>query len=263
MVRLDVLLAERGLAESRSRAQALVLAGRVRVDDRVVTKAGWPVGPHARLEVDPGPPYVSRGGSKLEAALEAFAVDPAGLDCLDVGASTGGFTDLLLQRGAARVLAVDVGRGQLHDRLARDPRVTVIDGVNARALDPGELPFLASLCVIDVSFISLALVLPAAVRCLQAPWRCLPLVKPQFEAGRGRAPGGVVRDPAVRREAVERVVAAAEEAGAVTLDVCASGLPGPAGNRELFLHVVSRDHPDAAAPSDLDARIDRALADNA
>jgi 23S rRNA (cytidine1920-2'-O)/16S rRNA (cytidine1409-2'-O)-methyltransferase len=260
MVRLDVLLAERGLVESRSRAQALVLAGRVRVDDQVVTKAGSNVGSDARLDVDLGPPFVSRGGTKLAAALAAFAIDPSGERCLDVGASTGGFTDCLLQAGALEVCAVDVGRGQLHERLRQDERVTIVDGVNARSLAPSMLPFAATLATIDVSFISLALVLPAVVPCLAAPWRCLPLVKPQFEAGRGQAPGGVVRDPAVRRAALERVVSVVAELGAVTLDACSSGLPGPAGNREFFLHVVSQDHPDAAnPPRDLDSRLDRAV----
>ena len=155
MVRLDVLLAERGLVESRSRAQALVLAGRVRVDDQVVTKAGSNVGSDARLDVDLGPPFVSRGGEKLAAALAAFGVDPSGERCLDVGASTGGFTDCLLQAGAREVCAVDVGRGQLHERLRQDERVTIVDGVNARALDAVQLPFAATLAVIDVSFISL------------------------------------------------------------------------------------------------------------
>jgi 23S rRNA (cytidine1920-2'-O)/16S rRNA (cytidine1409-2'-O)-methyltransferase len=260
MVRLDVLLAERGLVESRSRAQALVLAGRVRVDDQVVTKAGSNVGPDARLDVDLGPPFVSRGGAKLDAALTAFAIDPAGERCLDVGASTGGFTDRLLQGGAREVIAVDVGRGQLHERLRQDPRVTVVDGVNARALQASQLPYAPSLAVLDVSFISLALVLPPVVRCLGAPWRCLPLVKPQFEAGRGQAPGGVVRDPAIRRAALGRIVSVVAELGAVTLDACSSGLAGPAGNREYFLHVVSQDHPDAAQPPrDLDSRLDRAV----
>jgi 23S rRNA (cytidine1920-2'-O)/16S rRNA (cytidine1409-2'-O)-methyltransferase len=260
MVRLDVLLAERGLVESRSRAQALVLAGRVRVDDRVVTKAGSNVGPDVRLDVDHGPPFVSRGGAKLAAALAAFRVDPSGLRCLDVGASTGGFTDCLLQEGAVAVCAVDVGRGQLHERLRQDERVVVLDGVNARALTPSLLPFAPTLAVIDVSFISLSLVLPAVLACLEAPWRCLPLVKPQFEAGRGQAPGGVVRDPSVQRGALERVVSVVAGLGAVTLDACSSGLAGPAGNREFFLHIVSSDHPDAAQPPrDLDARLARAV----
>jgi 23S rRNA (cytidine1920-2'-O)/16S rRNA (cytidine1409-2'-O)-methyltransferase len=260
MARLDVLLAERGLVESRSRAQALVLAGRVRVDDRVVTKAGTNVGPDARLDVDLGPPFVSRGGEKLAAALLAFAVDPGGELCLDVGASTGGFTDCLLQHGARAVCAVDVGRGQLHERLRQDGRVTVVDGVNARALEPALLPYAPTFAVLDVSFISLTLVLPAVLACLAPPWRCLPMVKPQFEAGRGQAPGGVVRDPAVRREALARIVSAVADLGAVTLDACSSGLPGPAGNREFFLHVVSHDHPDALQPpTDIDARLDRAV----
>jgi 23S rRNA (cytidine1920-2'-O)/16S rRNA (cytidine1409-2'-O)-methyltransferase len=260
MVRLDILLAERGLVESRTRAQALVLAGRVRVNDQVVTKAGSNVGADARLDVDLGPPFVSRGGEKLAAALEAFGVDPSGERCLDVGASTGGFTDCLLQAGAREVCAVDVGRGQLHERLRQDERVAVVDGVNARALTRAQLPFAATLAVIDVSFISLGLVLPAVTACLASPWRCLPLVKPQFEAGRGQAPGGVVRDPSIRRAALERVVSVIAELGAVTLDACSSGLPGPAGNREFFLHVVSQDHPDAAQPPrDLAARLDRAV----
>jgi 23S rRNA (cytidine1920-2'-O)/16S rRNA (cytidine1409-2'-O)-methyltransferase len=203
---------------------------------------------------------VSRGGEKLAAALAAFGVDPSGERCLDVGASTGGFTDCLLQAGAREVCAVDVGRGQLHERLRQDARVTIVDGVNARALTLAQLPFAATLGVIDVSFISLGLVLPAATTCLAAPWRCLPLVKPQFEAGRGQAPGGVVRDPSIRRAALERVVSVVAELGAVTLDACSSGLPGPAGNREFFLHVVSQDHPDAAqSPRDLAARLDRAV----
>jgi 23S rRNA (cytidine1920-2'-O)/16S rRNA (cytidine1409-2'-O)-methyltransferase len=264
MVRLDILLAERGLVESRTRAQALVLAGRVRVNDQVVTKAGSNVGADARLDVDLGPPFVSRGGEKLAAALDAFGVDPSGERCLDVGASTGGFTDCLLQAGAREVCAVDVGRGQLHERLRQDERVAIVDGVNARALTPAQLPFAATLGVIDVSFISLGLVLPAVTACLAAPWRCLPLVKPQFEAGRGQAPGGVVRDPSVRRASLERVVSVVDGLGAVTLDACSSGLPGPAGNREFFLHVVSQDHPDAAQPPrDLAARLDRAVAASA
>ncbi len=171
----------------------------MRVDDQVVTKAGSNVGPDARLDVDLGPPFVSRGGEKLSAALAAFSVDPSDERCLDVGASTGGFTDCLLQAGRREVCAVDVGRGQLHERLRQDPRVTVVDGVNARALSLRSFPSRRALAVIDVSFISLSLVLPRRRALSGAPWRCLPLVKPQFEAGRGQAPGGVVRDPAIRR----------------------------------------------------------------
>lgn len=252
VTRLDQLLCERGLAETRSRAQALVMAGRVRVDGRLVTKAGTPISPEARLEVEQGPAYVSRGGDKLATALAAFAIDVSGLSCLDVGASTGGFTDCLLQAGAARVTALDVGRGQLHERLKGDDRVTLLEGVNARLLAPGDLPGpAATLAVVDVSFISLALVLPPLAEVLAHPYRVLPLVKPQFEAGRGEVRRGVVRDPAVHAAVLERVAAIARDAGGVVLGACESGHPGPAGNREFFLHIVSGDHPEATeAPDD-------------
>ena len=253
VTRLDQLLCERGLVETRSRAQALVMAGRVRVDGRVVTKAGTAIATDAALEVDQGPAYVSRGGDKLATALEAFALDVSGLVCLDVGASTGGFTDCLLQRGAAHVTALDVGRGQLHERLRADDRVTLLEGVNARLLAPGELPGPpATLAVVDVSFISLSLVLPPLVGVLAHPYRVLPLVKPQFEAGRGEVRRGVVRDPAIHTAVLERVAEVAREAGGVVLGACESGHPGPAGNREFFLHIVSSDHPEAVeAPGDL------------
>jgi 23S rRNA (cytidine1920-2'-O)/16S rRNA (cytidine1409-2'-O)-methyltransferase len=252
VTRLDQLLCERGLAETRSRAQALVMAGRVRVDGRLVTKAGTPTSGDAELEVEQGPAYVSRGGDKLATALAAFAVDVSGLVCLDIGASTGGFTDCLLQRGAAHVTALDVGRGQLHERLRADDRVTLLEGVNARLLAPGDLPGpAATLAVVDVSFISLALVLPPLAAVLAHPYRLLPLVKPQFEAGRSDARRGVVRDPAIHAAVLERVAAAAKAAGGVVLGACESGHPGPAGNREFFLHIVSSDHPEAAgAPAD-------------
>lgn len=252
VTRLDQLLCERGLAETRSRAQALVMAGRVRVDGRLVTKAGTPTAGDAALEVEPGPAYVSRGGDKLATALAAFGVDVSGLDCLDVGASTGGFTDCLLQRGAAHVTALDVGRGQLHERLGSDDRVTLLEGVNARLLAPGDLPGPpATLAVVDVSFISLALVVPPIVSVLARPYRLLPLVKPQFEAGRSEVRRGVVRDPAIHTAVLERVAAVTSDAGGVVLGACESGHPGPAGNREFFLHIVSDDHPEAAgAPAD-------------
>jgi 23S rRNA (cytidine1920-2'-O)/16S rRNA (cytidine1409-2'-O)-methyltransferase len=252
VTRLDQLLCERGLVETRSRAQALVMAGRVRVDGRVVTKAGTPTASDAELEVEQGPVYVSRGGDKLATALDAFAIDVSGLVCLDVGASTGGFTDCLLQRGAAHVTALDVGRGQLHERLRVDDRVTALEGVNARLLAPGDLPGpAATLAVVDVSFISLGLVLPPLDSVLAHPYRLLPLVKPQFEAGRGETRRGVVRDPAVHAAVLERVAATATEMGGVVLGACESGHPGPAGNREFFLHIVSSDHPEAVgAPSD-------------
>jgi len=259
--RLDAELVRRGLATRRAEAASAVEAGLVTVAGAPALKASRLVAPDEPVLLA-GPPrrFVSRGGEKLDAALEEFSLDVAGRRALDAGASTGGFTDCLLQAGALEVCAVDVGRGQLHERLRQDPRVTIVDGVNARSLEPSQLPYAATLAVIDVSFISLALVLPAVVGCLDAPWRCLPLVKPQFEAGRGQAPGGVVRDPGVRRAALERVVSVAAELGAVTLDACSSGLPGPAGNREFFLHIVSQDHPDAAQPPrDLDARLDRAV----
>jgi 23S rRNA (cytidine1920-2'-O)/16S rRNA (cytidine1409-2'-O)-methyltransferase len=224
----------------------------VRVDGRLVTKAGTAVPGEAELEVDTGPTYVSRGGDKLATALAAFGVDVAGLVCLDVGASTGGFTDCLLQAGAAHVTALDVGRGQLHERLRHDDRVTLLEGVNARLLAPGDLPGpAATLAVVDVSFISLSLVLPPLAGVLARPYRLLPLVKPQFEAGRAETKRGVVRDAAVHMAVLERVALAAEEAGGVVLGACESGHPGPAGNREFFLDVVSSDHPDAAgAPAD-------------
>jgi 23S rRNA (cytidine1920-2'-O)/16S rRNA (cytidine1409-2'-O)-methyltransferase len=252
VTRLDQLLCERGLAETRSRAQALVMAGRVRVDGRLVTKAGTAIPGSAELEVEQGPAYVSRGGDKLATALAAFGIDVSGLACLDVGSSTGGFTDCLLQAGAAHVLALDVGRGQLHERLRGDDRVTLLEGVNARLLAPGDFPGPApALAVIDVSFISLALVLPPVVGMLAHPYRLLPLVKPQFEAGRSQARRGVVRDPGVQTTVLERVAGAASEAGGVVLGACESGHPGPAGNREFFLHIVSSDHPEAVgAPAD-------------
>ena len=251
--RLDVLLVERGLAESRAQAQALVLAGRVRGYD----KPGTQVDDTTEVEVERPPPYVSRGGEKLAHALDAFGLDPAGRDCLDVGASTGGFTDVLLQRGAARVIALDVGYGQLHDRLRRDSRVTVLERTNARELR--ELPFAPDLVVGDVSFISLKLALPPALALARAGWEAVVLVKPQFEVGRGEVgKGGVVRDVAMRRRVVREIAVAAVGWGGETVGVVDSGLPGPKGNREVFLHLVHREHPDL--PDDIDARIAAAVA---
>jgi 23S rRNA (cytidine1920-2'-O)/16S rRNA (cytidine1409-2'-O)-methyltransferase len=261
MPRLDVLLAERGLAESRSQAQALIMAGRVSVDGAVVTKAGTAVGDDAEVAVEQPPRFVSRGGDKLQTALEAFGVDPAGCRCLDVGASTGGFTDVLLQAGAGAVIALDVGRGQLHERVARDPRVTVLEQVNARYLDCSALPFAPEIAVIDVSFISLGLVLGPVLTCLARPFQVLALVKPQFEAGRHESRRGVVRDPVVHAEVLRRVASQAEELGTAVLGACSSGHPGPAGNREFFLHLVSADHPAATtAPRDLDDVLDHVAA---
>src|ERR671910_432272 len=207
--RVDVLLVERGLAESRAQAQALVLAGLVPGHD----KPGTQVDEDAELEVERPPPYVSRGGLKLAHALDATGVDPRGRDALDVGASTGGFTDVLLQRGAARVIALDVGYGQLHPRIRNEPRVTVLERTNVR--DLGALPFAPQLVVCDVSFISVRTALPPALRLAAPGWRALVLVKPQFEAGRadvGR--GGVVRDPDVHKRVLDEVAAQVPKWGA-------------------------------------------------
>lgn len=241
--RLDQLIVERGLAETRAKAQALVLAGRVRVGEgdaaRLDRKAGDLLDAATPLALTERDPYVSRGGHKLAAALDAFGIDPAGRVCLDAGASTGGFTDVLLQRGARRVYAVDVGRGQLSDSLRHDERVVSMERTNARTLGPGSLPEPVSLAVIDVSFISLGLVLGPVATALRpgpdAP--IVALVKPQFEAGKGRTDHGVVRDPAVHREVLERVVAAAGELGLGARGVIASPILGPEGNREFLIHV--------------------------
>src|ERR1700757_2219624 len=246
--RLDVLLVERGLADSRTQAQALVLAGLVPGHE----KPGGQGDEAAELELKRRPPYVSRGGEKLAHALDAFGIDPAGLDCVDVGASTGGFTDVLLQRGAARVIAVDVGYGQLHERLRADPRVTVLERTNARTLD--ALPFAPQLVVCDVSFISVRVALPAVLRLAVPGWHAVVLVKPQFEAGRGDVgKGGVVRDETVRARVVREVAEAALVWGASTIAVVDSGLPGPKGNRELFLHLAQSDDP--TLPDDLEEQI--------
>jgi 23S rRNA (cytidine1920-2'-O)/16S rRNA (cytidine1409-2'-O)-methyltransferase len=258
-VRLDQLVVDRGLAETRARAQALLMAGSVRVGEgdgaRMDRKAGDMVDPATPLTVTAPLPYVSRGGEKLAGALDAFGVEPAGLVCLDAGASTGGFTDALLQRGAARVHAVDVGRGQLAQALATDARVVVHDRVNARHLQPAMIGEPASLAVIDVSFISLALVLGPVASCVEPGGRIVALVKPQFEAGRRDALGGVVRDPAVHRRVLAAVADHAREAGLTPLGVCRSPLTGPAGNVEFFLLAAVGD-PSAGEPDDLAARIE-------
>jgi len=242
--RLDVLLVERGLAESRTQAQALVLAGRVPGH----AKPGEQVDEEASLEVEAPPPYVSRAGHKLANALDAFGLDVGGVDALDVGASTGGFTDVLLQRGARRVIALDVGYGQLHPKLRNDPRVTVLERVNARALK--ELPFPPQLVTCDVSFISIKLALPPALALAADGWNALVLVKPQFEAGRAEAPKGVVRDAEVRKRVVREVAVALLASGAEPVGVVDSGLPGPKGNREFVLHLVQRQRPQL--PSDFE-----------
>jgi 23S rRNA (cytidine1920-2'-O)/16S rRNA (cytidine1409-2'-O)-methyltransferase len=241
--RLDQLVVERGLAGSRARAQALILGGLVRTGSgdaaRVDRKAGDLVDPGTPIELVERDPYVSRGAHKLAPALDAFGLEPAGLVCLDVGASTGGFTDVLLARGATRVYALDVGRGQLAERLRRDPRVVSMERTNARTLDPMSLPEPIELATIDVSFISLRLVLgPVASTFGDRGGHIVALVKPQFEAGRGQVPGGVVRDPAVHRATVEAVVAAAAELGLAPLDVIASPILGPDGNREFLVQLA-------------------------
>jgi 23S rRNA (cytidine1920-2'-O)/16S rRNA (cytidine1409-2'-O)-methyltransferase len=249
--RLDVVLVERGLAETRSQAQALVLAGLVPGYD----KPGQQVDETAELNVERPPRFVSRGGEKLRNALDAFGVDVRGRDAADVGASTGGFTDCLLQAGAARVVAIDVGYGQLHPRLRSDPRVTVLERTNARTLT--ELPFAPDLAVCDVSFISVTKALPPVLALAQPGWEALVLVKPQFEAGRAHAPKGVVRDVEVRRKVLESVIDAAREWGGETIGVVDSGVPGPKGNREFFVHIVNRNA--AATPDDIDRWIDDAV----
>ncbi len=250
--RLDVLLVERGLAESRAQAQALVIAGLVPGFD----KPGTQVADDAELTVESLPPYVSRAGHKLANALDAFGVDVTGLDCCDVGASTGGFTDVLLQRGAARVIALDVGYGQLHPRLRGDARVTVLERTNARHIK--ELPFAPQLVTCDVSFISVKLALPPVLGLAAPGWQALVLVKPQFEAGRAEAQKGVVRDADVRRRVVREIAEAALGWGGETAGVVDSGLPGPKGNRELVLQLIHRQEP--RLPDDIDSLIAAAVA---
>ncbi len=234
--RLDELVVARGLAETRSQAQALILAGRVLVDDAPVDKAGTRVSEDAALRIrGETRRFVSRGGEKLAGALADLGVDPAGLHCLDIGASTGGFTDCLLQGGARAVVAVDVGYGQLDERLRRDPRVRALERKNARELAPADVPEAIDLVVVDVSFISATLLL-AAIRAVAPRARLLVMVKPQFEVGRERVgKGGVVRDDADRAAAVARVRAAAEQHGYAAAGEAESRLAGPKGNREVFL----------------------------
>ncbi|OLC10800.1 MAG: TlyA family rRNA (cytidine-2'-O)-methyltransferase [Candidatus Rokubacteria bacterium 13_1_40CM_4_69_39] len=255
-VRIDRLLVERGLVESREQAARLILAGEVLVDGKRVSKAGALVARDAGVELQGRSPFVSRGGEKLAHALDAFQMKVAGRVCLDVGASTGGFTDCLLQRGAARVYAVDVGVGQLDAKLRKDPRVVVMEKTNARALDPrifGEQPTLA---VIDVAFISLEKVLPSVFGVLAPRGEVIALVKPQFEVGREAVgKGGVVRDPALHRQAVARLARYAVLRGWHVLGVTASPLRGPKGNREFFLHCSSHGR----TVSDLESMIDKSV----
>ena len=234
--RLDLEMARRGLAESRERAQRMIMAGLVRVNSRPAAKADLKVDASARIEVArSSPEYASRGAWKLLAALDHFAVKVEGRYALDVGASTGGFTDVLLARGAARVIALDVGYGQLAARLKNDPRVTVLDRTNVRFVEPRDLPYQPGLIVIDTSFISLRLVLPAVIRIAARPAEIVALVKPQFELGKGLVgKGGVVRDEELRRQAVEGILRFAAAAGLEVAGAIESPLKGPAGNREFL-----------------------------
>jgi 23S rRNA (cytidine1920-2'-O)/16S rRNA (cytidine1409-2'-O)-methyltransferase len=256
--RLDTLLAERGLFDSRRRAAAAVLAGEVRLGDdgRRAQKPGQLVPDDVAVAVDDRPAFVSRGGVKLANALEALGVEVQGRRCLDVGAATGGFTDCLLQRGAAAVVALDVAYGELHWSLRQDPRVTVLERRNARELRPGDLPWAPELVVVDVSFIALTKVLPAVLGAAAPRFDCLALVKPQFELGRERVgKRGVVRAAEDRRAALVRVGAfARERLGLAVLGYASSGLPGPAGNRESFVWIAEAGRPGAVEDLDQAAR---------
>ncbi len=253
-VRLDTLLAERGVFASRSRAAASVLAGEVLLGDerRRAEKPGQLVPGDVLVAVAAEQEFVSRGGRKLANALDAFGLDVTGRRALDVGASTGGFTDCLLQRGAAHVVALDVAYGELSWRIRTDPRVTVLERRNARALDASELPYAPDLVVVDVSFISLAKVLPAVLAATADRFDCVALVKPQFEVGREKVgKGGVVRDADDRRAALVAAGASARELHASVLGYASSGLPGPKGNRESFVRLA--EHGRAGAVDDLEA----------
>lgn len=236
--RLDQLVVARGLASSRERARALIIAGQVRVDGRPITKAGTQVDEDADLAlIAPEHPYVGRGGVKLAHALDAFGIEVAGREALDIGASTGGFTDVLLKRGAARVVALDVGHGQIDWALRNDARVVVIERFNARHLTPAHLPGLVDVVVIDVSFISLRKILPVVPPLLRPSADVVALVKPQFEAGRAEVRKGLVRDPAVHGRALDDVAAAAREVGLTPVGSVPSPITGAKGNQEFLLHL--------------------------
>ncbi len=244
----------RALADSRAKAQALILAGRVLVNGVPVTKAGALVPRDAVITLKETAPFVSRGGEKLAPALDHFGVDVQGLICLDAGASTGGFTDVLLKRGAARVYAVDVGYGQLDQKLRNDPRVVVLERTNLRLLSKEAVPEPIDLATLDLSFISLTLVLPKVLEFLRPGGAMLALVKPQFEVGKGQVgKGGVVRDPALRQQAVAKVAQAARDLGCAVSPAFPSPLPGPKGNKEYFLYVIAPKS-DAPPPDFVDNR---------
>lgn len=251
--RIDAVLAERGLFPSRSAAAGAVRAGEVRVgeDGPVALRPSQLVDPEADFKLEQGPRFVSRGGIKLDNALGALGIDVTGQECLDIGASTGGFTDCLLQRAASRVAALDVAYGQIDLRIREDPRVTVIERLNARALMPADLPFPPALATVDVSFISLTKVLPAVAACLAPGGEVLAMVKPQFELGRERVRKGVVHDAADRHEAIRSVAGVAGELDLPVRGFASSGLPGPKGNRETFVWCGGEGPP----PADLEAAI--------
>jgi 23S rRNA (cytidine1920-2'-O)/16S rRNA (cytidine1409-2'-O)-methyltransferase len=234
--RLDLVLVERGLVSSRHEAQVLIRLGRVYSKSGRLDKPGLLVDPGAEIRIKEEARFLSRGGYKLEGALEAFGLNPEGWICLDVGASTGGFTHCLLLRGAAHVYALDVGENLLHEKLRKDPRVTVLDGVNARYFRPELLPGPVDFITVDVSFIGLSLVLPPLIPALRSGGLLLPMVKPQFEAGKGRVgKGGVVRDPGVREETVEKIRRLGGDLGLQILGTAASPVKGPKGNEEVFI----------------------------
>jgi 23S rRNA (cytidine1920-2'-O)/16S rRNA (cytidine1409-2'-O)-methyltransferase len=248
-IRLDLLLVERGLAESRAKAQAMIMAGQVRVNDQVALKPATAIQSDSALTIDSGPRFVSRGGEKLEGALQAFHIDVHGLTCADVGASTGGFTDCLLQHGAGKVYAIDVGKGILHWKLRNDPRVVVMEQVNARFLD--SLPEKIGLATIDASFISLKLLLPVAGRWLAQNGQVIGLIKPQFEAGRKDVSrgDGVIRDSQIHRQVLLDVLAFAKSEGFGLLGLVKSSLLGPKGNAEFLLWADL--HPNENSAEDL------------
>jgi 23S rRNA (cytidine1920-2'-O)/16S rRNA (cytidine1409-2'-O)-methyltransferase len=259
-LRLDVHLVAAGLAESRERAQALVMAGRVTIDGRPATKAGTAVGADAVVAVRPGPEHVGRGAVKLAGALDSFGLSPAGRVAVDVGASTGGFTETLLARGAVRVYAVDVGRNQMHEKVRADPRVVSLEGVNARTLDRTHVPEDCGVATLDLSFISVLKVLPAVRTVLADDADVLVLVKPQFEVGREKVGrGGIVRDAALHREAVLTVARAVQAGGGYSVrGACASPITGTEGNREFFLHL--RPHGAPMDDAELAVRVETAVA---
>jgi 23S rRNA (cytidine1920-2'-O)/16S rRNA (cytidine1409-2'-O)-methyltransferase len=243
-LRLDKLMVERGLAPSREKAQALIMAGQVVLGDHAAQKAGQQVAADVELRIKGELlPYVSRGGLKLEKGLDQFGIDPSGRTAIDVGASTGGFTDCLLQRGASKVYAVDVGYGQLAWKLREDPRVVVMEKTNIRHLQPEQLDPLPDLAVIDASFISLNLVLPPTLALLARPAEVVALVKPQFEVGKGAVgKGGIVRDPKLHDEVLRKMQALATELGAELLGICDSPITGADGNREFLMGLKTRSN---------------------